>query len=107
MSNDLAPSRERPVSQRFELPEEFNVYGAQDTLQAIRTWLTLAEVMPGDAIEIDAGRVMEIDGTGIQILAALTHSGYRWKLVEASAKFVSACLLTGHKHWLAQTEVSA
>jgi len=95
------------MNKRFELPEEFNVYGAQNAIESLKLWLGQGEAGPGDHIEIDAGKVMEIDGTGIQILAALSQSGYRWKLVEASAKFINACLVTGHQDWISTSEVSA
>lgn len=92
------------MQKRFELPEEFNVYGSHSVLEALKLWLTHCEIALDDEIEIDASKVMEIDGTGIQILAALSRSGYRWKLVEASAKFISACFVTGHQDWLAVGE---
>lgn len=92
------------MNKRFELPEEFNVYGSHSIVEALKLWLKEYEVGVGEEFEIDAGKVMEIDGTGIQILAALTHSGYRWTLVEASARFIGACLTTGHQGWLSNVE---
>lgn len=91
----------------FELPEDFNVYGAQELLESLKLWLKHGDLGPGEEIEIDASKVMEVDGTGLQILAALSRSGYRWSLVKASAKFVNACLVTGHKEWIPATEITA
>ena len=95
------------MQKRFELPEEFNVYGSHSVLEALKLWLTHCEITPDDAIEIDASKVMEIDGTGIQILASLSRSGYQWKLIEASSKFIDACLITGHQDWLASGEMGS
>jgi hypothetical protein len=95
------------VKRYFELPEEFNVYGAQELLESLKLWLIHCELGLDDEIEIDAGKVMELDGTGLQILAALSRSGYRWSLVKASAKFVNACVLTGHQEWIPATEMTA
>ena len=85
----------------FELPEDFNVYHMQETLEALKLWLHQGKVADGALIDISAARVAEIDGTGMQLLAALQNSGYRMRIVEASRKFTEACDITGNSAWLA------
>lgn len=87
---------------RFELPEEFNVNNAQDTLQALRLWLAENPVPAHQTIEISAQAVMEIDGAGLQLLSALSRSGFRWKIVDASSKFESVCRSIGCENWLTE-----
>ena len=86
----------------FELPEDFNVYHAEDTLEALKAWLAHTAASHGALLQLSAARVMEMDGTGMQLLASLCNSGYRLHLVDASPKFVEALQTTGHMHWLAQ-----
>lgn len=84
----------------FELPEEFNVYHAQETLESLRLWLAHAQVEQAALIDISAARVVEMDGTGLQLLASLHNSGYRLRIVDASSKFAEACSITGNSAWL-------
>lgn len=86
----------------FELPEDFNVYHAEDTLQALKAWLADSAPTHGALLQLSAARVMEMDGTGMQLLASLCNSGYKLHLVDTSPKFVEALQTTGHMHWLAQ-----
>lgn len=86
----------------FELPEEFTVYHAQDTLESLRTWLRHNPVEDGAQIDISAARVAEMDGTGMQLLAALRKSGYRLRILAPSTRFAEACGITGNKAWLAE-----
>ena len=89
------------MPQRFDLPEEFNVNNAYDTLEKLRLWLSDADVDAHTTLEISAHSVMEIDGTGMQLLAALSKSGYRWKICDPSTKFASICKTLGLEDWLA------
>ena len=91
------------MTPRFELPEEFNVNNAYDTLEKLRLWLAGATLDPDAVLEISAQAVMEIDGTGMQLLAALSQSGYRWKICQPSTKFESACHTLGLDGWLTRT----
>ena len=84
----------------FELPEDFNVYHAEETLESLRLWLAQAQPEEEALIDISAARVAEIDGTGLQLLASLRNSGYRLRIVDASHKFAEACTVTGNSAWL-------
>jgi len=86
----------------FDLPEDFNVYHAEDTLEALKAWLRDSGLAPGALLPISAAKVMEMDGTGMQLLASLCNSGYRLRIVDASRKFVEALETTGHMHWLGE-----
>lgn len=89
----------------FELPEDFNVYHMQETLESLTLWLRHSQVQGGALIDISAAQVAEIDGTGLQLLAALRNSGYRLRITAASAKFAEACEITGNSAWLAEAAV--
>ena len=93
------------MNECFELPEDFNVYHAEDTLESLKSWLRVHQLEPGAQIDISAQRVAEMDGTGMQLLAALRRSGYRLRIVEASRKFAEACETTGNSAWLAEGAV--
>lgn len=84
----------------FELPEDFNVYNAQDTLESLRMWLADSAPAEGCVLQLSAERVMEMDGSGLQLLASLRNSGYRLHIVNASSKFMDALATTGHPNWL-------
>ena len=84
----------------FELPEDFNVYHMEETLDALKRWLQQSKLESGALIDISAARVAEIDGTGMQLLAALQNSGYRLRVVESSRKFTEACEITNNAAWL-------
>ena len=90
----------------FELPEEFNVYHAQETLQALRQWLVSIRAAGDVVLHISAARVQEVDGNGMQLLASLGNSGYRLHIVEPSSKFVAALQTIGAMHWLATEEAA-
>lgn len=85
---------------RFDLPEEFNVNNAYDTLEKLRHWLSESAVDIETTLDMHAHSVMEIDGTGMQLLAALSKSGYRWRICEPSTKFSSICRTLGLDDWL-------
>lgn len=95
------------MAQRFDLPEEFNVNNAYDTLEKLRQWLSESAVDIETTLEIHAHSVMEIDGTGMQLLAALSKSGYRWKICQPSTKFSSICRTLGLEDWLVSVVVPA
>ena len=88
------------MSVPFELPSELNIYSALETRDALLAWVT-AQVAQGlDHLDISARDVAEVDGAGLQLLAALSNMGHPWRLVETSVPFVEACQTLGFGHWL-------
>ena len=51
---------------------------------------------------ISAANVAEVDGAGLQLLAALSNMDQSWQLVEPSKVFADACRLLGLNQWLDQ-----
>ena len=92
----------------FQLPAEFNIYTAIETRDALAAWLTekQAKGMYGE-LRVSAREVNEVDGAGLQILAALSNSGESWRLVQASTPFVRACEAMGLSHWVQALESGA
>lgn len=88
------------MSNCFELPEECNVYHAEETQTALREWVARQEPAAQTVLEISAAKVAEIDGTALQLLASLTRSGLKWKLSGASNAFVHACDRMGLSAWV-------
>ena len=88
------------MDERFELPAELNIYSTLETRDALLAWV--AEQVPKgkEFLEVSARDVQEVDGSGLQLLAALGHGEQRWRLVEASAVFVEACRTMGFSNWL-------
>jgi ABC-type transporter Mla MlaB component len=88
------------MSERFELPAELNIYGALETRDTLLSWVTEQVAKPHDYLQISARDVAEIDGSGLQLLAALSNMEHTWHLVEASPTFEEACRTMGFAHWL-------
>ena len=88
------------MKKRFDLPEYFTVYTAEETLASLKAWLLENPITSEDVVELSAAKVAEIDGTAMQLLAALTQSGCTWCVVDASPKFEKACQVTGNTAWL-------
>ena len=84
----------------FHLPEDLNVYNAQDTLEALRLWLKDTAPEPGATLYLQADDVQEMDGAGMQLLDALQNTGYALRVLRPSSKFAQACVLTGKSDWL-------
>lgn len=87
------------MSTPFSLPSELNIYSALETRDALLAWVS-ERASKSDALEISAGDVSEIDGSGLQMLAALSNMEQSWHLVEASNVFAEACHTLGFAHWL-------
>jgi hypothetical protein len=51
-------------------------------------------------LEISARDVVEVDGSGLQLLAALSNMEQTWHLVETSEPFAEACRTLGFGDWL-------
>lgn len=88
------------MSEPFELPAELNIYSALETRDALLAWATEQTTKGRDSLEISARHVAEIDGAGLQLLAALSNMGPSWRLVEASDAFSEACQTMGISQWL-------
>ena len=88
------------MSDRFELPAELNIYSALESRDALLAWVAEQSAKPQGALEISAAQVAEVDGSGLQLLAALSNMEQSWRLVDASAVFVNACRTLGFGHWL-------
>lgn len=88
------------MGERFELPVELNIYSATETRDALHAWVAEKASQGKDFLEISARDVAEVDGSGLQLLAALSNGDAPWRLVEASPAFSDACRILGLAHWL-------
>jgi anti-anti-sigma regulatory factor len=88
------------MAERFELPTELNIYSALETRDALLAWVTEQTAKGKDFLEVSARDVAEVDGSGLQLLAALSNGGPPWRLVETSPRFEEACRLLGLGDWL-------
>ncbi len=84
----------------FELPAELTIYSALETRDALLAWVTACVARSDQPIEISAKRVSEVDGAGLQLLAALSNMDLTWRLVDASQAFKEACRTFGLSHWM-------
>jgi ABC-type transporter Mla MlaB component len=88
------------MSTPFELPEEMTIYGAVETRDALLTWVTEQSAKGSKMLQVSAAKVSEIDGSGLQLLAALANMDQPWQLVHPSTAFVDACNAIGLSAWL-------
>ena len=88
------------MGERFELPAELNIYSALETRDALLAWVAEQATKGRDFLEVSARDVAEVDGSGLQLLAALSSGDTPWRLVEASMPFVEACRTIGLSDWL-------
>ncbi|MDP2000346.1 MAG: STAS domain-containing protein [Rhodoferax sp.] len=88
------------MSVAFELPAELTIYGALETRDALLAWVTQHSGKSDRMLEISAKEVAEVDGSGLQLLAALSNMEVSWQLVEASSAFIEACRTLGLGHWV-------
>jgi ABC-type transporter Mla MlaB component len=88
------------MDERFELPAELNIYSTLETRDALLAWVAGQAPLGKEYLEVSARDVQEVDGSGLQLLAALGHGEQRWHLVEASTTFVEACRMMGFSTWL-------
>jgi ABC-type transporter Mla MlaB component len=88
------------MDERFELPAELNIYSTLETRDALLAWVAEQAPKGKEYLEVSARDVQEVDGSGLQLLAALGHGEQRWHLVEASTAFVDACRIMGFSNWL-------
>jgi hypothetical protein len=84
----------------FQLPAELTIYSAMETRDALLAWVTEQTTRPNRTLEVSALQVREVDGSGLQLLAALTNMDLAWRLVDASPEFSDACRTLGLTDWL-------
>lgn len=88
------------VDDRYELPAELTIYGALETRDALLAWVAQQNIKAVTQLKISARDVQMVDGSGLQLLAALGNQGVSWSLVEASPVFIEACRTLGLASWL-------
>ncbi len=88
------------MSTPFDLPAELTIYSAIDSRDALLAWVSEQTTKGSTQLEVSAGQVEEVDGSGLQLLAALSNMGVAWKLVDASPVFSDACATLGLSHWV-------
>lgn len=88
------------MGRRFELTPEWNIYSALESRDALLAWASEQTAKGHDHLEISALKVSEIDGAGLQLLAALGNQEISWRLVDASEAFIEACKTLGFHAWL-------
>lgn len=84
----------------FELPAELTIYSALETRDALLAWVTEQSAKSNAYLEVSARQVSDVDGSGLQLLAALSNMDLNWHLVDASPPFVDACQTMGLTSWL-------
>ncbi len=85
---------------QFELPSELNIYNAIEVRDALLAWVAENATTEQKYLEVSARDVCEVDGCGLQLLAALSNMGQPWYLVETSDVFANACRTMGFERWL-------
>lgn len=88
------------MSTPFDLPAELTIYSAIDSRDALLAWVSEQTTKGSTLLELSAGHVEEVDGSGLQLLAALSNMGLAWKLADASPAFCDACVTLGLSHWV-------
>ncbi len=89
------------MSTPFELPEEMTIYSAVETRDALLAWVTEQAAQSSPVLEISGAKVREVDGSGLQLLASLSHTEQTWHMRHPSASLVEACAQIGLSDWLA------
>jgi len=91
------------MSPVFSLPAELNIYSVLETRDQLLAWATTQTTQTTQSkgeLQISAKEVAEVDGAGLQLLAALSNMEQPWRLVEASTAFTEACTVLGLSRWL-------
>jgi anti-anti-sigma regulatory factor len=90
------------MSTPFELPEEMTIYSAVETRDKLLAWVTEQTAKSTKMLEISAAKVEQIDGAGLQLLAALANMDQPWRVSQPSEAFSQACKTLGLNQWLHQ-----
>jgi anti-anti-sigma regulatory factor len=88
------------MSEPYELPAELNIYNALDMRDKLITWVSEQNAKAPGILTISAKNVAEVDGAGLQLLAALSHMEQAWQLTQPSEAFIEACQTLGFGRWL-------
>lgn len=88
------------MNEPFELPAELTIYSALETRDALLAWVTEHTAKSGQPLMLSARSVSEVDGSGLQLLAALSNMDLTWRLVDTSTVFTEACRTLGLSHWI-------
>ncbi len=88
------------MNERFELPAELTIYTSGETRDALLAWAKEHSAKAVSPLKISAREVGAVDGSGLQLLAALGNMELSWQLVETSQTFSDACRLMGLLDWL-------
>lgn len=88
------------MQDRFELPAELNIYNAIASRDALSVWVSKQRTKGGQPLAIVGANVAEVDGSGLQLLAALSSEHISWQLLEASPALADACRTMGCAQWL-------
>ena len=67
------------MSKPFELPEELTIYSALETRDALLAWVTTQTDKSAKLLEVSAAKVREVDGAGLQLVAALANMDQGWQ----------------------------
>jgi anti-anti-sigma regulatory factor len=84
----------------FELPSELNIYGAQETRDALLAWVGKQNTLGTEYLNISAKSVEVVDGSGLQVISALFNMEPRCRIVAASDVFLDSCRTLGLWHWI-------
>lgn len=95
------------MSTPFELPAEMTIYSAVEIRDALLTWVTEQSAKSVKVLELSAAKVEEIDGSGLQLVAALSNTDQPWQLKNPSPVFVDACKALGLQAWLDKSPVNS
>jgi anti-anti-sigma regulatory factor len=88
------------MTEPFELPAELTIYSALETRDALLAWVTERTAKSDQPLSVSAKGVAEVDGSGLQLLAALSNMDLTWRLVDTSQAFTEACRTLGLSHWI-------
>jgi ABC-type transporter Mla MlaB component len=88
------------MTTQFDLPAELTIYSAIETRDALLAWAIAQTAKSNSQLEVSAAAVTEVDGSGLQLLAALSNMDLTWKLIDASTAFSEACRTMGLADWL-------
>ena len=80
---------------QFELPSEVTIYNATETRDALLAWAAEQPAKGSVQLQVCARNVIEIDGSGLQLMASLSNMDRNWALVDTSDAFVQACRTMG------------
>lgn len=88
------------MNPRYQLPGELTIYSAMETRDSLLAWVSAQSSQTGGTLEVCAADVREVDGSGLQLLAALSNANLPWRLVDPSEPLEAACRCIGLGDWL-------